>query len=534
MGQLKFDANITASAFPLLTDWATRTVLVASTQSGEGRQLLTTPQILYAENVLPTNQGYKSVTIKDIIPAATPANTNFTKIFNVTDAAGNKALLGVTSDSKIYMITASTFIWVDVTPATWAGGDEITLGRANGTTYIYLKQFGCYVVDITGVALTVQALAGITAANIYGIVSAVNYLILWDATALYWSSTVDPTDFVPSLITGAGTETPTDLEGTIVYAQALGTGFAIYSTVNIVLASYSNNTQFPWIFRAADNGDGIIDSSQVGNSQDSGYQMALTPSGVLQVTPQGCQSVTPEISDFLAAKLYEEYNSGLDSLVTTELSSVLIARISYIAARYIILSYGITSYTAALVYDQLLKRWGKLKLDHAACYEIQTPTGSVLHSYGEASELGQSYASATPQPYNEAASTFNGTPDIGTNFGFMKTDGSLVSAQLDFTSIDDSGFLILGKFQAVRSNLITLEEIELESLSADNTAFELSVRPSIDGKTLLAAVTPTLLDSVEGYRRYGLSTEGKNHELRLKGSFNLTVCEITYTMAGRR
>jgi len=533
MSQLKFSADITASSFPLLYDWAGRSIV--RPENDQGRPPFLQPQILYCENVLPTLSGYKSVSFADLLAASVPANTTFRRVFTVADAAQNKALIGVTFDSKIFMLTATSFIWVDVTPVGWAGGDGVTTGTANGTHYLYLANNGCYLIDIVGEVLTLTALTGITAANIVGMFSAVNYLCLWDAAGtIYWSATTNPLLFTPSLITGAGSSRPYDLQGEIVTVVALGSGFIIYTDTNIVLASFSNNTQFPWIFRGANNSAGLADKYQVSYRHDLGFHVALTFVGVLQVTLQGCEIITPEVTDFLSARRYDSFIPATDSVVTQILTSPVVTSLNILSARYVTLSYGISSYTDILVFDTALKRWGKLHVAHVSCFELELNLEGELHPYNEASELGASYASASPEPYNEAAVSLNDPPGLGRVFGLLKADGSISVAYLDFDSINDTGVLILGKYQLVRNAMFELNEIAIESIATENTGFSMYVRSSINGKDLLAPVIPTLVDRGEDVRVYKCRQMGKNHTLTFEHSFNITAVEITGVVSGRR
>jgi len=532
MAQIKFTADIMAAAFPLLTDWAGRSVL--NSQLPEGNSPIKTPQILYCQNVFPTAQGYKSVTFRDLIAAAAPSNLTFSKILTVSDSSQNKALIGITTDSKIYMITSSTYIWTDVTPVGWAGGDKVSSGNAGGVYYLYLKQFGCYSVNIIGVALTPVTIIGITQSAIYGMVSAMNYIILYDATKIYWNATDGSLNFTPSLVTGAGSSVPYDIEGKIVTAAQLGNGFVIYTDTNIILSSFSNNTQYPWIFRAATNGSGITDSGQVTTSRDLEFHTAITFAGILQVTAQGCSQLVPEVLDFIAAKIYETYNFSTNSIVRTELAKNVITKLATVASRYILVSYGITTLTDVMVFDLVLKRWGKLHLDHAAAFEVEVDVSKVTLPYNEPAEIGQSYASASPSTYNSTASNFNLPPAIGEIFGFLLKDGSIKIAALDFTATAGNSVLWLGKYQATRNALLELHEIDVESIPNNNTAFDIKVLSSINGKDISSVVTPVVIDNAGESRHFGVTSEAKNHILALLGSFNLTTVEITASLGARR
>lgn len=534
MTQIKFRADINAVEFPLLYEWASRTVI--QNPADQGQPPITTPQILYCQDVLPTQQGYKSVSYKDLIAAASPANITFSNIFNVADAAQNKALIGVTLDSHIYMLTAASPNWVDVTPGGWAGGDAVTVGNANGSWYLYLANKGCYLINVTGVVLTLTALTSITAANIVGMSSSINYLLLYDATTVYWSSTINPLDFTPSTITGAGSSVPFDELGKIITIKQLNNGFCVYTTSNAVLASYSNNAVFPWVFRNANNVAGIVSYKQVNQAAGLGFHIALTSAGITQITPQGGDVITPEITDFLAAKDIESFDQVNNLILDTDIdrTAPLNSAIAIIGARYIVVSYGITGYTDAIVYDLALKRYGKLHVNHVCCFEIKTYVEGVISPYNDPAEIGQTYAAASPQTYNSTAITLNNPPDVGRIFGFLQADGTVKLAYLNNLSSTDNAILVLGKYQATRSNLLELEEIDIELVPVENTGLQILVASSINGKDLLPAQSATLIERGIDINRYAIRAVGKNHQIIFKGSFDLTMCEITATLGSRR
>jgi len=208
--------------------------------------------------------------------------------------------------------------------------------------------------------------------------------------------------------------------------------------------------------------------------------------------------------------------------------------VNIIGARYVTLSYGITEYTDVLVYDTALKRWGKLHVVHASCFELDVNLEGTLSPYNEASELGQSYASASPEPYNATEVNLNDSPKLNRIFGLLKKDGSVEVAFLDFSSLNDTGVLMLGKYQLVRNALFELNEIAIESIPTDNLLFSMYVRSSINGKDALPVVRPTLVERGEDIRVYKCREMGKNHTLTFEHSFNITTVEITGVVTGRR
>ncbi len=532
MSQIKFTADLTAAEFPLLTRFAGRTTLQPN--PSEGRPAITLPQVLYCQNALPTKGGYKSVSYVPVYAAASPANLNFSRCWTIQDPDLTKAKLAVTTDSRIYMLSGVIGVWTDVTPAGWVGGDKVTVATANGVTYLYLANFGCYRCSVAAVTLTLTALLGITAANITGCFNSCNYLCLFDSSKIYWCSTLNPLDFVPSLITGAGSITPTDLDGAIVAVVQLNNGFAVYSTANIVLATFSNNTQFPWIFVNANNGSGISNVGQVSTQNNLGFHVALTFAGVLQITSQGCTQIVPEISDFLAAKVYETYDYLNHVILSTPQVANLKASIAIIGARYVVLSYavaGTVGFTDAIVRDLTLNRWGRLSIPHAAVIEFDTAVTVGAQIY--ATQVA-AYSTYTARAYNQASLGLTALPLAGGNFGLLGTDGSIFLATLDQASTTDTAVLILGKYQATRNYTLSLMGVVVESIEPTNTAFAVYDSPSMDGKNLLPAVRLSQVSSGAESRQYGCRLAGLNHMLAFTGSFNLSAIELTAVLGGRR
>ena len=536
MAQIKFDCDLTTAGFPLLSDWASRSVIVPQLDQGTERSATPKPQVIYAQDVLPTANGYKSISYQQLLAAPSPANTSFSFILTVSDSAQNRGLIGVTTDNKIYTFTIATNVWQDVSPVGWVGGDAVTTGSANGVVYILCANYGCYSVSLVTGLLTPVTLLGITIANIKGIFSSINYLCLYDSSTIYWSSTINPLDFVPSLITGAGSSVPYDLSGVIVSCVGLNNGFAVYSTTNIVLSSFSNNTQYPWIFRNANNGAGIRDKQNVTIGKDLGFHIAITYAGVLKITPQGCQPIVPEVSDFLAANLYESFNSATNTLAVTRLTAPLIYKLAVISARWIVVSYGITTLTDCLVYDLALNRWGKLHITHAAIFELEAQVAnSNAGTYNAVGEIGSSYASAAGQLYNLFSYGLSHTPDINRVFGYLTTSGTIGIAYMDYVSSTDAAVLLLGKYQLVHNNMLELLGVEVESIPQDNTGFSVVDLVSLNGKDIYSR--NTLVESANTgttMRLYDANIVGKNHTLAFKGSFNLTNILVVGVAGSRR
>jgi hypothetical protein len=541
MAQLTVRGNLSAANFPFVSDFWGRTVIIAQydmnyippqSQSGaDADRDRGIPQLFYAQNVLPDEQGYKSVSTVGFIRNQ-PATTNFTSGFIARDPSETKCFIGFTITGKVWMY--KSFSWIDVTPAfAWPGG-EVSYGFANGYTYICFAGYGIYKVDIAGSALIHPAWAGIVDTAIIAITGSVNYLIACTGTIAAWSSTANPEDFTPSLITGAGSGTPNDLAGLIIAAVPFGNGFAIYSTQNIILAAFSGNTRFPWVFRNANNGAGITSKESVAFEGDLGNNYAWTSAGLLKVASTGCIPEFPSATDFLAGKIFEDYDYVTDVFTQTYLTSQLSVKMAFVGSRYIVISYGLTSaLTHALIYDTALRRWGKVKVDHVDVIDIEMSSAGGTLTY--AALTPTTYTLLAGVPYSELRTLSQIAAMPKYNMGFMKNTGEIIILDAAFGDTTAQGVCLLGKYQLSRNQaMCSLQMIDVENAAPSSGAMDVRVLTTIDGKTFLPAVTPTLAINSGNFRRYTCRTSGMNHSIVYKGAIHLASHVLTFARGGRR
>ena len=552
MAQQKYQGNLSAAAFPFATILKGPSVIVPNRDqssgpyrdfSGATTQLgMNIAQLYYAENIIPTNEGYKSVGYNPFIGAATGFTGIFREIFTVFDGRSNKALIGVTSTHEIWILSAYTSgAWSKITlpdAATWTDG-ILTEGSVFGVVYINLQGLGVYVYDIPTNAFTKATVIGATDSDFIGITSSTSYLIAYDPISVIWSSTEDPLDFTPSIITGAGGGTPDSLKGQIVYCKEISKGFIVYSSVMIIAATYSGNLQYPWVFNPLANGSGIASPDDVINNIDISSQWAWTAAGLLEVTIQYCTPKFPEVTDFLAAGILEVY-SPESKLVSTSYTEVPFKKkLSSVGNRYLCISYGLTidgndsPLTYSLIYDSMLKRWGKLKNPHLQIFEITADT----------SGLGLTWTASAPNEWEDypvawsSLVSFGNTPaQAKKTFGFLHADGSIEYVDFTYGDTSAAGVAIFGKFQLTRTSVCTMEEIEIQSaIDAQNENFALSVQSTENTYTINSPVlSPTLYNADEGYRRYDAHVTGQNHSLVFEGAFSLVSYVLTLHNSGRR
>jgi hypothetical protein len=540
--QTVFKGNLGAPNFPLVSSFEDQTVAVPQYDENSANQRfyqgsyvesdMDTPQVYYMHNVMPDSQGYKSIAYKRTIKAPVVPDNTFDQMFTVHDANENRALLAHCTNGNFYIFVPGNASWKQIQIPGWTGG-PITTAAANGNTYICLSKFGVYKVDITNEVLSVVNLAGMTMASIISICSANNYLIVTDGTVVYWSNATNPEDFVPSLVTGAGSVTPNDLAGTIVGIFQLNNGFVVYTVANIIAASFSGNIRYPWIFKSDSNSSGILNVKDVTNNVSLGEHYAWTAAGLLRVTGQGCTPEFGEVTDFLSGRIFEDYDDVANTFSTQYLSTPLLVKPAYIGSRFLVISYGVTSYTHALVFDVALKRWGKLRINHVDCFEITINNdGNGVPWTGLA---GTSWSQLQGNAWQDLITLTNSAPSAKRTLAFLQADGMVQTAIFDYGNFTSDACIIFGKYQLVRTNLCSLNAVSLENLDINNGNVNIAILTTLDGKTYL---TPPLVPTNEitsaQVRKYNCRKTGLNHALVITGAFHLVSIELTFAKHGRR
>ena len=503
MGQITYRANLSAKSFPFLAKNWGRTVIVPQYDNAFNRQVTSQedsdkdigiPQIYYCHNVMPTQQGFQSVGYETFwkapnIPAA------FVDI--IDSGPGSTLYFGQTDTGAVYINVNAVWTYLASFPMPYV----MTQAVVNGVQYIYLSGIGCYTYNFTTGLLDPVTLTALVPTAIKGITAAAGYMIAWSAKASYWSSTIDPTDFVPSLISGAGGGQIEASKGDIIFCAAHTLGFIVYTEANVVIALYSGNARYPFNFREIVNSGGVSDAGQITYDARSGGQYVYSTSGLQLVLATQTKTVFPEVTDFLAGQLLEDYDEVLDVFITTEVAGHLLTRLSMVSDRYLILSYGIISLTHAVVYDLTTNRWGKLKIPHVACFEYFVPTAIVTE---------------TPRK----------------SMAFLQKDGILKIVSFDVNYVDSSGVICLGKYQFVRARMMQLNEIHLENIP-NAAATQVKLLTALDGKNT-ANSSPVLLDKSGVYRHYGCRATGVNHSLVVRGAFALDSVVLVFNIHGKR
>jgi hypothetical protein len=578
MAQVTYRANLSAKAFPFISDNWGRTVIVGQYDNTFNRELSSQedmdrdvgiPQAYYMHNVMPTAQGFQSVGYTTILRAG-PA-LDFTSIHLIRDASDLKVYLGITNSGNFYINSGAGW----ALKGSYPGSSIVTTAFVAGTQYIYIANYGCIVYDFVSETFSSVTLTGLDATKVIGITGAVGYLIAWSvpvsgssktftttsglavltgadtsniivnqvvsgtgitvgsyviavdpgvsitlnqpatasgtvslvftpqAAVIAWSSTIDPTDFTPSLVTGAGGGSVEGARGAITLCVAHTLGFIVYTTNNAVAAIYSNNARYPFTFREILSSGGLASQDLVGYDANTGAHYAYTTSGLQIVSTNQTQTIFPEITDFISGRIFEDYDETTQQFQRQTLSSTMAKKINVIADRYLIVSYGVAGLTHAIVYDISQKRFGKFKIPHVATIEYQLTSAGI-----------------TEIPKQ--------------SIGFLQADGTLKIVDFNAQSPTSVGVIALGKYQFVRARLLQLDTISLENIY-NHSSFNCTVLSSLDGKTQQQSDCTILpeLSSSESVT-YGARAAGINHSLILTGCFYLETLVLQFNIHGKR
>lgn len=497
------------------------------------------PQAFYMHNVVPTGQGYQSIGYDNRL-VGIPAATDFDTCLSLSYTAPNNAkVLFSPSSGKNYIYDGSVGAWASISPITGTVGATtlVTVAEVSGTTYIYYEGIGCFTYDTATKTMVAVPLTGLVAASIKGIVAANGYLIAFSDTDVAWSSTSNPTDFVPSLITGAGGGSVQFTNGIINFCLPISGGFMLYCEKNTVSATYTGNVRFPYIFADVIASGGCDSPEKVSWQSNLSVHYAYTTSGVQELSKASASGASyPEITDFLSQQLFEDFDEVTLALTVEYLSSQLNVKVTAVGDRFIVFSYGkdvdAPDYSHAIVLDAALKRWGKLKITHRKCFEWQTPNAYGDISYDDLAAF--SYDDLAFTTYDDLAFGINVPERPKKDLAFMQGDGKVVTVNFDFGGATANGVLMLGKFQFQRNKWIEHQFSDIENVRLGNS-FRFLLFPTVDGKTFLAPyemIARNLIINAPMMKRYAHWLPAQNLTACFIGSFNLTSYLMQFTLGG--
>jgi hypothetical protein len=524
-----FTALLNAAEFPFIADFFQRSIIIPSIDQPPrlpryfaGAAEASNPELaqhFYCQNVLPTAEGLASVGFTQVIPALSPPSTEFDQAIILRDVDENNFLY-VPARGKNYIYRADSPAWQSVDPFVGWTKDIVSRAYVNGRTFVHFENFTTHEYNTSGNTFPSVPFSGLNNSDVTVIGASNNYLIAVAGITVYWSSLVDPTDFVPSLQTGAGNAIPQDMKGIARAIVPISGGFVIYTTKNAIAALYTNNARAPFVFREISNAGGVMGPEQISLEATLGFHYAWTTGGLQKISSNNAESLSSGAMDFLAGRVLEEFDLTTKTLTFQRLNEDLKVKLTYVSSRFLVISYGrptnpLQVYTHALVYDLGLKRWGKLRIDHVDC---------LLY------------------PYPNLPGVITETPPKR-SLAFLKSSGQIDLVIMDYRERANQGVILLGKYQLIRQKRVTFQFVELEGL---HQAYPPSVflQVSYDGKKLEAPEElQVLLNNGDGgVVKYGApaptthakSRTGVNFTLGVIGSFELNTATFTITRHGNR
>lgn len=539
MGQIAYRANLSSSTFPMTIADGGRTVIIPGPDQNFDRRVDPTgeqkdagiPQALYMENVIPTTNGYQSVGYIKSISGIAAAGAYLLGVFEVFSSTANVVHKNFIFQSDTGNLTCGQ---LGLDAVTYSGtavatGDILSSAAVGTTAYIFAEGSDqLYTVSgstgallLTNITATVTPLNFFNTAGIKEIISFANYLIAIDFQGrTYWSSLTTSTDFVASLVSGAGSIVPNDLIGRVSGVEVSSAGFYIYTDQSGVFCQYTGNARYPFKFTPIKNFGGspyvfpLRNKLSAGSVNVQGSVVVDRFRAVKSVERDMAEHLDPAISDFLSNGSTQALLDYATNVLTEQLASTVYPLVHIWKERYIVISINdsvasLTSqYTHAIVVDAATRRVGKFKVRH------KFVISSDLYGLGFVESDAKVLRYLMLDIYNQK---------------IPFTPNTLETSQ---------AALLLGKFQYVRSRMMQMEKIEIEG--PQNTAivsspnFSLALIPSQDGRNFDAPIPLSPASLSGGLVVYHCHHTARNHSILLKGAFSVNTLQLRFVPGGER
>lgn len=442
MADVTYRANLSANVIPTDPLLFGRSVIIKDRDNNYAPNLaaktdsdkdIGLPQVLYIANCLPTEYGYTSVGYYGSKEKCPGRPYIAFPVRSTTDTA----LLVHTDEGHLYRLKKDgeaavipEFVYI----GTYVG--NLTYAHVSGTTYIFISGLGCYTYNFTTKVLDSATLNGLSVDAILGITATGGYLLAWSEDAIAWSSLVDPTDFVPSLDTGAGGGSVEGARGPLTVCVSNSYGVYIFTESNCVSAQLSNNARFPFTFKEIVGSSGVSSVQEVSYEGNQNSAYAFTSVGFQQISHNGAKNIWTQLHENgLNTPKWTEDTPISGAAQLGQDGRILAAKIVTVASKYVCVSVqarGETYYDQIWIYDIALDRWGRLVIDHLEVFEDEHYRLAVI---------------TEDRRYLYIASPFY--------------VGAYEREPID-------PYIVLGRFQYSRQRLLSMQEIELENLFPDS------------------------------------------------------------------
>lgn len=479
--------NLTSVGFPLIMSNAGRQVIIPNADqtnipqnTSERAMPFAMPQLIYAENILPTTHGYASIKYTE---SATPTIRDelFSRkhsLYQLRDEYDNRVFY-FSDPTKNPTFSSRDTAWQE-TPLAADPSKEVTVAYLKEATYVLIPGLGIYTFDTASITFKQLTVKGLNATLLKGIVAANNFLIGYDDDTLYYSSSIDPLDFTPDIATGAGSTKVLAIKANILVCLPNADGFIIYTNKNAVAAMFSGNIQVPFVFREIPNASGISSISHVTYEAPSNSHIVWTASGLQEVTKSGATLIFPEVTEFLNSRMYEQFikegEFGQQYLVSkTSYTADTVVKLNRIGARYLCISFGapdVDYFIGCLIYDESIGRWGRLMFKHVDMYEFVAPNVFELSRYVDY-PVPYNDPSIDGKTYGSFAATTSAFVSPRKQLGALTPDGRQVciepisaenfGPEVGVTYL--SGVAIFGHYQMTRTGFLLMSRVEVSGMA---------------------------------------------------------------------
>lgn len=538
-----------------------------------------TGQLLYAENVVPVAYGLRSTSYVKQLNAVVGLPNTFDRVWSLRDVMEDVSLFAP-SKGMNYVYVNESAGWDDWrlplsgylyspsfgtigTLATGAGLNDPT-NAAVTTAYVDGKTIICYsrmkatfgatlvdaslwawpddptatpvltVIDSTGALATatftprsdiVANLPTDFVGAIDGCASVQGYLVLWSGLQIAWApyngTAFDFQSYLNGEATGAGVQTPEDLDGPITACVRMPGGFIIFTARNAIAAIYSSaNFQQPWIFRQISGAGGVTNIDKVTQVESSASVFAYTSNGLQQITLNTGKSVFPACTDFLGGHVLETYDFDTHELTSAEVTTEFEVKMRLVGNRFLCISYGMYPgiYSFALIYDTVLDRWGKLRKKHVDIFAYSTANVAVDITWGML--LDVTWNDLPNTAWEDMTLPANAVTYPRQLLSTVDVDGEVDLVVMDNRSVTTPGqaVVVLGEIQLVRAKQIEFHQAEIEG----GIAITPYIKPTYqDGSTLPPFPLANTFSNGD-YKEFAELQEARSWRLQIEGSFNLS------------
>lgn len=494
-------------------------------------QDMSKPKPIYVENLMPISRGYATSTIREsfaVFPLPTyedPSKTNIHIVYNYS----NQISYLLEDFGKVYIFLPDTQTW-NLLHSAQDSSIQYSVFFLKGTTYVFHKEMGVYKFGNTFNDWEEVTINGTTDFNpkttVIAMTSALSYMIGVTHNEVYWSDPIDETQFDPTAtISLAGATKVLALRGEVQLVLPITDGFIIYTNVNAVSATYSQNPNNPFIFKEVANSTGAFSQTHVTYKTSLPVHFIWGDFGLMQLGHQSAEVIFPELTDFLGGDVIERWNYDTDQIEVEEGVGIS-TKLTYLNSRYIGISYGKFEgmYEFLLLYDMILKRWGKMRIAHKAIFNMLPPHMIGGVTFNQAKAEGINFDHWYDVRFVDVlAKLSEANFNVGV-IGILDANNNMRAVDwLDDTRRGE-GLILFGEIAVSRSRISSLSEVEVHGALVKED-LELRVR----SKTYDTAWKDMIY--VPRYDWYVANSAGKTHELLIKGSMQLTavVNKLTYS-----